>query len=244
MEDYLQRSYEIRSYECDLKGRLHPLAMFNFMQELASNDADRRGFSVQALMKRKMTWVLTRIHLKFTGVLHWQQKFTARTWPSGVQGMFALRDFDFKNDAGEIFGTATSSWMIIDVEKRKPVKLEEMINVDQYHKGERALPDDFPPLPELETHEIEKRFEVRSSDLDLNRHVNHVAYIDWALEAVPPEMLLEKYPSEIEVGYRREVFYGDTVLSRSAALDDTTQIHQILSAKDHQEIARLRTSWK
>jgi acyl-ACP thioesterase len=242
--NYFERSYEILSYECDLKGRLHPLTVFNYMQELASNQADQLGFSVQKLMKHKMTWVLSRIHLKLDDILFWQDTFIGRTWPSGIQGKFALRDFQFSNSSGKIVGNATSSWMIIDIEKRKPVKLENIIDINSYIAGDRSLPDEFQPLPDLNSFENEKKFQVRYSDLDINRHVNHVAYIDWALEAVPPNILLKKYPIEIEVGYRREVFYGDVVISRSTQLDDKTFIHQILSDKDQQEIARLRTWWE
>jgi acyl-ACP thioesterase len=242
--NYLERTYEILSYECDFKGRLHPLTVFNYMQELASNQANRLGFSVQALMKQNMTWVLSRIHLKIDNILCWQEKFIGRTWPSGIQGRFALRDFQFLNSDGKTIGSATSSWIIIDIEKRKPVKLEEIIDIESYSSGERALADEFDPLPGLDSFENEKKFEVRYSDLDINHHVNHVAYIDWALESVPQAILLRKYPKEIEVGYRREVFYNDVVISRSSQLDESIFLHQIFSAKDEQEIARLRTTWK
>jgi acyl-ACP thioesterase len=242
--NYLERSYDILSYECDLKGRLHPLTVFNFMQEMASNQADQLGFSVQKLMKKNMTWVLSRIHLKLDDILHWRDILIGRTWPSGIQGLFALRDFQFFNREGAVIGTATSSWMIIDVAKRKPVKLEEIIDIESYSAGERALVDSFDPLPDLEAAEYEKKFDVRYSELDVNRHVNHVAYIDWALEAVPPKILLEKYPREIEVGYRREVFYGDVVVSKSAQLDDNIFLHQIFNDKDQQEIARVLTRWE
>ena len=109
-----------------------------------------------------------------------------------------------------------------------------------------ALQDDFQPLPVPDSFDYEKEFHVRYSDLDVNKHVNHVAYIDWGLEAIPESVLLKSYPIEIEVGYRREVFYDDLVISRATQVDTEipTFQHQIFSGKNEVEIARMRTRWK
>jgi hypothetical protein len=51
---------------------------------------------------------------------------------------------------------------------------------------------------------------------------------------------------EIEVAYRREVFYNDLVISRAKQLKEArtpTFLHQILSGKSEVEIARMRTRW-
>jgi acyl-CoA thioesterase FadM len=84
---YFEKSYEIRAYDCDYKGRVSPLSVFDFMQDLASQHADLLGFSVQALMQQNMTWVLSRIHLKFLGMVQWGDQLIGRTWPSGTQGI-------------------------------------------------------------------------------------------------------------------------------------------------------------
>jgi acyl-ACP thioesterase len=124
---------------------------------------------------------------------------------------------------------------------------DKALDTDHLVNLERALPDDFHPLPILESYDFEKEFHVRYSDLDVNKHVNHVAYIDWGLEAIPESVLLQSYPEEIEVGFRREVFYNDLVISRVKPIEDAdTQLfyHQIFSGKDEAEIARMRTKWK
>ena len=246
-EPYFEKTYDIRAYECDFRGRLSPITVFDFMQDLASHHADLLGFSVQKLMQQNMTWVLSRIHLKFNAMLHWGDQLLGRTWPSGTQGRYALRDFQLFNNKNETIAVGTSSWMVIDIEKRKPVKFENLFDSRPFLNSERALPDEFLPLPELDDHDFEKDFHVRYSDLDVNKHVNHVAYIDWGLEAIPESVLLKAYPVEIEVGYRREVFYGDLVYSRVKQMEKgelSTFHHQITSGKDDSEIARMRTRWR
>lgn len=54
-------------------------------------------------------------------------------------------------------------------------------------------------------------FKALFEDLDFNRHVNNVAYLRWAVEGLPPEVLFARRPMEIEINYRSETFYGDAI---------------------------------
>jgi len=54
-------------------------------------------------------------------------------------------------------------------------------------------------------------------------------------------------PVEIEIDYRGEVVYGETVLSRCQVLtqgDETSIVHQIVRQDDLRELARARTLWR
>ncbi len=243
---YFQRKFDIRIYECDFQGRLQALSLFNFMQELASAHADRLGFSVQQLMQKQMTWVLSRLHLKLFKSAYWKDTLLGRTWPSGRVGKYALRDFAFYNGQGELIAAATSSWMVIDLQHRRPLKLDDLFHLD-FIRRYRALPDDFPPLPEVTQTEEEKEFSVGFTDLDMNRHVNHVRYISWAMESLPENFLFQHFPTEVEVSYRKEVFLGDQVISKVQSIIEEQSIlyyHQLFLKRSGEEIARFRTRWK
>ena len=110
----------------------------------------------------------------------------------------------------------------------------------------RPLADDFEPLPKLEEFDLEREYPVFRSYLDVNRHVTSTAYILWALETTPEEILLKLRPSEIEINYRAETFYGDRIVSRSQRLPEAEQptfLHTLLRAGDGKELAILRTVW-
>jgi len=168
------------------------------------------------------------------------------TWPSARKGLFALREFELADQAGNEVAAATTSWMLLDVLKKKPVPMVENLG-DFVQDPRRAIADDFLPLPELSQVDLELPFRVRMADLDWNRHVNHVVYIEWAVEAVPPEVITSCVPIEIEIDYRGEVLYGETVLSRSQLLmegEETSFGHQIVRRDDLKELARARTLWR
>ena len=168
------------------------------------------------------------------------------TWPSFNQGMFALREFEVRDEKGNSLAAATSSWMLIDLKTKRPVSPAERLG--SYPRNpRRAVSSDFEPLPTVEQADLERSFLVRMSDLDWNRHVNHVAYIGWALETGSPEFLEKHRPAEIEVDFRGQAFCGETILCRRQALSSDgrpTIVYQILKSENQKELVRLRVAWQ
>ncbi len=241
----LRQTYKIRSYEVDFHGVVRPATLLNFLQDMAGEHAGKLGVSVTDLFRQNRTWVLSRSHLQIIHPVRWNDEIAGRTWPSGREGLFALRDFEILDRKGARLAVATSSWMVIDLKQKKPVRLDDDIMSIPLLE-ERALPDDFKSLPPIEKVENEVPFRVRISDLDINRHVNNVVFVEWALEAVPAEVLWNFQPVEIEVSYRAEAFYEDRIISRSQNQGDVRNpvfIHQLIREKDGKEISRLRTRW-
>jgi medium-chain acyl-[acyl-carrier-protein] hydrolase len=199
-----------------------------------------------------MTWVLSRTHVLIRRYPAWGETLSVLTWPSGRHGFFALRDFEASDASGRPVLTATTSWMILDLGRKQPLKVDGILPMD-FLVARRALPDDFASLPVLDGPDRELAFRVDSGHLDLNRHVNNAVYVQWALEAAPPS-LAGRRPAEIEVSYRGEAFYGDTVLARAKVVPaaDAAQggeeagsavLHQIVNASSGAELTRLRTRW-
>ncbi len=246
MGKFFEKSYTIRVHEVDFRGLVKIPALLNLLQDMASLHASKLGFSVQELFKQNRTWVLSRSHLKIIRIPRWNEPLMGRTWPSARDGFFALRDFQIKDQKDELVAVATSSWMMLDLSNKRPIRVENVLSSAPIWEN-RALQDDFPSLPQLEEAENEAVFRVRWADLDANRHVNHVIFVDWALEAVPAEILWKYVPIEIEVSYRAEALYGGNVVSRSRKEENEMGpvfIHQLMREADGKEIARLRTFWR
>ncbi|MGZ5496566.1 MAG: acyl-[acyl-carrier-protein] thioesterase, partial [Candidatus Aminicenantales bacterium] len=143
--------------------------------------------------------------------------------------------------------TATSSWMIIGLDRKQPLKVDDIIGIP-YAVDKRILDDPFASLPVPSAREAELRFRVESVHIDWNRHVNNAIYAQWALEAVPAEVLRKSRPVELEISYRAEAFYGEEVLSVVQAVPRAgagpVYLHQILNAASGMELTRLRTRWE
>jgi acyl-ACP thioesterase len=248
-----RKDFAVHSYELDFEGRVRFVALLNFLQDAAGDHAALLGWSVTDLMKRNMTWVLSRYHVRVDRFPAWGERIEVTTWPSGRHGYFALRDFEASDGEGNAVLAGTSSWMILDLGRKQPLKVDDILPTNVV-LDRRALPDPFAPLPVLSESEREASFRVELNHLDLNRHVNNAVYIQWALEAAPPEVLTRRRPVEVEVSYRAEAFFGDMIVSRlqgvpaaeasaSGASAGPIYVHQILNAANGAELTRLKTRW-
>jgi medium-chain acyl-[acyl-carrier-protein] hydrolase len=240
-----RKEYSVHAYETDFRGRVRLFSLMNYLQDAAGEHAAALGFSVTDLGKKHMTWVLSRYHLRVARYPVLGERLIVETWPSGRSGYFALRDFDVRDKAGRDVLCATTSWMVIDFGKKQPVKVDEILPSNTV-VARRALADDFKSLPALDSPEREVPFRVEMGHIDLNRHVNHAVYVQWAIEAVPPDVLWRLFPLDIEIAYRGEAVYGDEIralVRTDGAGQGSRFLHQIVNAKNGAELTRLRTLW-
>ena len=245
MDKTYTAKFLVHTYEVDFRARALPLTLLNFLQDTAGEHAARLGFSVLELLKRDLTWLLSRYHIRIRRYPSFGETVSITTWPSGKQGIFALRDFEIAGADGRTIGEATSSWVLWNPKFRQAARLEENLP-DRATLDRRALPDDFRPLPVCPAGGRELPFRVEMQDIDFNNHVNHPVYIQWALETAPESVLRTLAPVEIEVAYKGEALYGEDVVSRIHPVDEGPSpifLHGIRHREKGTELTRIRTTW-
>ncbi|KAB0664497.1 acyl-ACP thioesterase [Oryzomonas japonica] len=239
------KDFPVRYHELDSCGNLRVATLLNYLQDTAGMHAALLGVSLADLQKLGLTWVLSRIHLLVERYPRAGETVTLRTWPATRQGLFTCREFELCDRHGACVARATTSWAVMNVTTRRPVRLEG--NLPPYPLvPQRSIDDDFAPLPPFPVAATtEMGFRVLRSDLDMNHHVNNTIYAGWALEAVPDAVAAGSL-TELEIAFRAEVRHGDSIMSRCAVTDTgpaTCCLHQIASRRDGKELARLRTRW-
>jgi acyl-ACP thioesterase len=245
MDKTCTTKFLVHTYEVDFRARALPLTLLNYLQDAAGEHATRLGFSVLEIMKRNLTWFLSRYHIRVRRYPSFGETIAVTTWPSGKQGIFALRDFEIADADGRIIGEATSSWVLWNLKLRQPARLEENLP-DRVALEKRALADAFGPLPACPAGGRELPFRVEMQDIDFNNHVNHPVYVQWALETAPESVLRTLAPVEIEVAYKGEALYGEEVVSRIHPAEEGPRpvfLHGIYHREKGTELTRLRTTW-
>ncbi len=240
-----QTDYEIMSFNVDYQNRAHLSALMNYLQDAARLHSIAEKFSVFDLQAKGVTWVISRYHLQIQRYPEMGEIIVVKTWASGKHSFYALREFEISDARQKRILAATSSWMIIDLKDRRPVKINNLFP-DELILNKRLIEDDFPVLPVVERLNFKSNFKAWFEDLDFNRHVNNVAYSRWAVESLPPEVLFSRRPVEIEINYRSEVFYGDTieVITQRPLNENEEWIQQIFNLSTGKEVARLRSAWR
>ena len=235
--------FQIRAFEADASGHLGILHLFNYFQEVAGNHASALGVSIEKLNAQQLTWMLSRFHIQVKRYPAWGETILLKTWPSDHSGLHALREFVMYDNEGEQIGQGTSGWLMIDLKRRRPIRMPDFITSIKLPDLPRPVDDAFNKLPSPADSEPSKSFTVGYHDLDINQHANSVHFIRWALEAVPDEIRSEQRLANLEVQFRAEAKYGDDVVSRIEK-NGLVFNHGLYEKVSNRELAVIRSTWK
>lgn len=210
----LNKVYSIRTDETGSDGCLDFRALMLYLQDAAGCHAAELGWSMSQLGEEGKGWVLSSCRIEFETLPGWQQSLEVQTWPSGVDRLFARRDYLLKDSSGVVVGRGESRWLIMDLNRRRPVRLPRDF---AERIGEHLAPNfDDPPVPILAgfSGPVLLQTRILPTDLDVNRHVNHVRYIDWILSVASAAGSQAGILQSVEVEFRAEGFEGEEIAVR------------------------------
>ena len=240
--DKFVKQYNIRTYECDKNSNLRILTLMNILQDMADSHATDLHLGLEFCLSQGLAWVGSNYHIKINRLPTLHETIKVTTWPAAEKKIGAIRDFVVEDEEGNQIIVASSQWILIDFNKKKPVSLREHLPFYQII-DERVLETDFVRLPELERVDCSRQFKVRFDDIDINKHVNNAVYPLWATEAVDYDFRNAHIPAEIEIAFKKECHLQETVEVKTQ-MTDMTSITSITSLTDGRELAKLRIHWK
>ena len=215
----------------------------NYLQESAGNHAAHLNVSVERLQPLHMTWVLSKLHIQVHRYPSWQEEVHLETWPSGHNGLLASREFRLLDAAGDSLAVASTAWLIVNTQRLRPVRIPDFVDEIRTPLDELPIPDAFPRLSLPEAPALSRSFDVRRQDIDMNGHANNVAFIGWALEALPAPFAETHMPMQCEIAFKAEATAYQQVLS-TASGEGSEVVHGLfVEGEKPKEIARVRTRW-
>lgn len=241
-----EKEYEIHYYEIDYKRNVLITSIVDFLGDIATKQSEELGVGINFLKEKKLAWVLYKWNIDMFKYPSYGEKIIVKTCPYSMRKFFAYRQFEILSSEGEILGKADSIWLLINVERRKPVRITE----DLYRFYGVSLEDDsvleIENIEKLQNINTEKTFNVRYSDIDTNRHVNNAKYIAWAIETVPMDVVLNYTLKNIKVTYEKETTYGEIIRVFTEEIYEDDKIiclHKIID-KEEKELTLLKTVWE
>ncbi len=239
--------FKIHSYEIGPSGSATPQAMCRFLQEAAGNHAAKLDVSAEEMARREQMWVLSNLSVRMANYPRWHETVHIETWPvfkgSSIRG---YRDLIFRNEHGQELGRASSMWLLLNKENRRPLKIPHWLidvaspghNVEILHEVKEKH---FSGAPQ-----VSQEFVIRASDIDWNMHVNNVCYLEWALEAVPAMFRLQSKITELDISFVGEGKYGNSVIAEcfEPSATNLPYLHKIVEKPSGKLLAMLRILWQ
>lgn len=245
--------FTIYTFQEDESGTATVQALCEYMQEAAGNHAAELGVSIERLHAEGVAWVLARMRISPERLPSVHDVIEIETWPVGVEGLQFRRDFIVRSDRGEVLARAVSHWVVVSLASRKVGRIPRFIAEVALDNTATAMDDAKHRLPQAGPEHEACAFRARLADMDRNRHVNNVRYMDWILESVPNGIRDEKCLADIELMFRAESCRDDTVSARtmpdmggdsSAGADESAFCHSLVRSGDDRELVRARTLWR
>jgi acyl-ACP thioesterase len=193
-------------------------AVFQFFQEAAISHAENLGVGREDMARARQVWILSRMSVQIDRRPRYGEVVTVRTWPRGWEKLFALRDYDIRDAADISVVRARSAWIIIDIEKRRPLRPQSVMESLPQNEGLDALPG-AGGLEERQTLRKAGERGAVYTDLDYNGHVNNVRYIQWIEDIVDPQLLARAARMRLDINYLNEIFPGETTELWSAPIE-------------------------
>ena len=101
----------------------------------------------------------------------------------------------------------------------------------------------FSKIPALTQTDYEETFKVRYNDIDVNMHANNGNYIVWALEPLPYEWKHDKKLKNIDIIFKKEIKYGEQLISKVQKIDEHTTLHAVVHAQTQEDLCLIKCEW-
>ena len=211
MINELKKNYILNVDGCDSFGQMSPISYFTHIQNISVEHANMLGLHPYILLKNNEFWVLTHILLQINNPIYFTEEFTITTWPQkSNESLRNYRQYRFEKN-GEPFALAKSQWAII--KNKQVISIEESSldknliypQKDEFDQSLSIFEDDFNENDLLAT------YKVVSGDIDINHHMNNVAYLRILLNCFTVEQLHSHKIKSIEIHYGKSCFENETL---------------------------------
>lgn len=212
-------------------------AILNLFEDIASIHANNIGDGIKGA---DATWMLTAYKVKILKRPEYGEWVQVYTWGTEIKSITASREFEIRNEEGELLIVGLSNWVRVNIKDKKIEKVSDEIaeaykvepdrtNFNEYKLKKLTAPDDI---------EYRKEYSIHWNWIDANNHMNNIFYMDLADMVLPDELSKQNNFKTFEIMYKKEIKYKDkvkcfysedenvcTVLIKSS---DSGEIHSII----------------
>lgn len=204
--------FTVRFSDCDEYNRLKLSRLFQFTEEAALSDAERKGYGLWNMMKAGYGCAVTRMKLRWNHTPVLGEELRVSTWAKeNYKDKVIYKDYFVQDSRGNVLMEGTSSWLLVDLKTGKAVAPSTSPYPVPIIEGKDALPEKLDVLSMGLFPKVIDQVQGRNTDMDVNHHVNHCRYVDWVLDALSREEIKNRGIRSIQMNYIHQIPLGEKV---------------------------------
>ena len=222
------RKYFLTAGECNAEGYMPLTLLTARIIECATCHANSLGIGYADLIKLDLAWVLSRISIEINSLPKINDTYILNTWIESTNRLFSERCFTLISPDGQIFANARTTWAAISISTRRAANPSVLGDV-MFPTDALACPvQPAKRTPELPVNADECLYTFRYCDLDFNRHVNTVRYIDLILDCWDLDWYDSHCIARFDIAFHQECHFGETITVRTATDDSLLTACELL----------------
>lgn len=234
------KDWEINFTQCTPNGFLKYTDLCNLLQLTAAEHSEIGGISFSDMQEFDQAWVLSRMRVEITELPKWKDIVTVKTWINTLENSRSVRALELYVNGNKLVGSETF-WAVFNTKTRRPEQLALPYSHFNLFPENKATNESFSKINIHGNTELVFQKTVALSDLDIVNHVNNVKYLEWCLDFVPTELILNQKVANFEMNFIKELSLGDSV----SIHENATQNKTIFSvAKEDKNCFALEVNWK
>ena len=207
---------------CDASGFLGLTDAFYMFQDLATDHAKLLGFGADVLTPQGRFWISIATRVKILERPSFSEEVTLETWPHTPSGIRCLRDYRMLRGS-EVMVLGRSQWGVFNRNTGRVDRPDTAFPMDLACPYEITIDEPFLRIRDDGFGEPFASYTIRSTDIDLNGHMNNVAYVRAFQSLYSTEEWKRADIRDMEVHYKNQCYEGE-VLSFSEKTADGIRI--------------------
>ncbi len=194
--------------DADFTGKIKLTKLLEQLSYVAHINSIENRFWNETMMG-KYGWIILKQRIQFSKPITIKDSYDLTTYPGDYSRVkFYRNTFAMVND--EVVMKQTALWSFIDITSRRVIAPAKMsLEFPEDTKGDILI--EFKDINLDFDFEFCKEVVVEYSNIDINRHLNNVKYIEWCLDSIDIEYITNNEISDISLNYFKESHYKEVL---------------------------------
>ena len=220
MNTVFETTYQVLPSVCDADGYLGIGHTFSLFMDLASAHAVDLHIGYYDFLPAGNFWLTVKTQIHFFRRPQMYTFVTLRTWPEQPQALRTDRSYEIWQN-GELCASGKTEWAVINLTSGQLIPMEDVFPKGLAFDGATACDTPYARIrTKFDGVEPIGTYTIRSTDIDVGRHMNNAAYVHALLGCLSVEER-EKTPlTRMDVVFRAQSYEGETLELRAVPTED------------------------
>ncbi len=209
--DKYQERYTITLNMVDEYDQLTPITLLDLFQDVAGRAVLPTRIEYHRMKETGLLWIITRTKMVVDNkCFRFGDDVIVTTWANRFEKFSSMRHGIITTTDGKVLARAKFKWAVIDMNTRKLVSLDTLLEGDDIFEEEDVIPGSLMAIPVDENaFTNEYTFKVTPDLIDHNGHMNNTKYVAKVLDAT--EHAYDSKVISTETNYLKELSVGEKV---------------------------------